>query len=153
MSPGQAAEPVQLSATSHTPLAERQTVLVGRKVLLGQLPDEPVQFSAASHTPAAERQTVLEGRNVFDGQALAEPVQVSALSHTPDAERQTVPDALKLQVARSQHGLVSSHCSAPSTAPLPHTLFLTITSSSNWTLFWSIALIVSVSLPSISTSV
>ena len=46
------------SATSHTPAAGRQTVVLGLKVLAGQLVLVPLQVSATSQAPTAERQTV-----------------------------------------------------------------------------------------------
>ena len=61
-SAGQVAElPVQLSATSHWPADDRQTVLVGKNESAGQVAELPVQLSATSQTPADGRQTVVGG--------------------------------------------------------------------------------------------
>src|SRR5438093_931703 len=57
-SAGHAAEaPVQLSATSHSLAAARQTVAADAKPSAGQVADAPVQVSATSHTPAEGRHT------------------------------------------------------------------------------------------------
>ena len=62
---GQAASvPVQLSATSQTPAAERQTVELAAKSSVGHAAEEPLQLSATSHTPAADRHTVPAVRGV-----------------------------------------------------------------------------------------
>ena len=59
------------------------------------------------------------------GHALLVPLHVSARSQSPAADRHTVPFALNVQLA-AQHELAvpfaapSSHCSEPSTTPLPH---------------------------------
>ncbi len=53
LSAGQSAPvPVQLSATSQSPAAERHTVVLGSKVSAGHAGPLPVQASATSHTPA-----------------------------------------------------------------------------------------------------
>jgi len=51
-----AADPVQLSAGSHSPADGRQTVLAGSKVSAGHTVLVPVQLSATSHGPATARQ-------------------------------------------------------------------------------------------------
>src|SRR4051812_41029422 len=45
--------PVQFSATSHTPVEDRQTVPLAANPSVGHVPDEPVQLSATSQRPAA----------------------------------------------------------------------------------------------------
>src|SRR5439155_4154586 len=113
--------PVQVSATSHSFTAARQTapafpagcehvalvplqtslvqgllsgvqaVPLGWKRLVGQVALDPVQVSAKSHPPAAVRQTVLLDAKPSAGQLVLTPSQVSAMSHTPTTARQTVP--------------------------------------------------------------
>jgi hypothetical protein len=51
--------PVQLSATSQTPAAVRQTVELGLNAFVGQSLLVPLHVSARSHAPAAERQTAV----------------------------------------------------------------------------------------------
>jgi hypothetical protein len=59
VSAGQLAEvPVQVSATSHSPAAARQTVVDGARASDGQVSVVPSQVSATSQLPAAARQTV-----------------------------------------------------------------------------------------------
>src|SRR5207244_1027049 len=58
-----ALDPVQFSATSHTPAEARHSVVAGLKSSTGQVALAPVQFSATSHTPAEARQTVLADTN------------------------------------------------------------------------------------------
>ena len=82
-----AAAPLHVSAASHAPTDERQTVPDGARASLGQLAAAPVHVSAASHAPADVRQTVDAGRNPFAGHAAAAPVQLSATSQTPAPER------------------------------------------------------------------
>ncbi len=65
-SAGQAALPAQFSARSHSPAAERQTMLVAAKASAGQVPAPPVQVSTTSQTPADERQVAPAVRNVHD---------------------------------------------------------------------------------------
>ena len=90
-SPGHAAaEPVQLSARSHSPAADRQRVVEGTKTFAGQSSSEPSHASATSQTPAPERQTVPDATFASAGQTPDEPVQLSSTSQTPAAERQTV---------------------------------------------------------------
>jgi hypothetical protein len=50
-------DPVQASATSHTPAALRQSAVAGANESAGQAADAPVQASATSHTPVGARQT------------------------------------------------------------------------------------------------
>ena len=52
------AAPVQSSATSQDPAAERQTVLEDESKSAGQIPAAPEQVSCRSHTPALDRQTM-----------------------------------------------------------------------------------------------
>jgi hypothetical protein len=84
------AEPVQDSATSHTPAEARHTVAVPESAFTGQEAAEPVQTSAGSHTPADARQVVALPRNELAGHPADEPVHVSATSQTPAAGRHTV---------------------------------------------------------------
>src|SRR5438552_1131276 len=83
--------PSQLSATSHSPAAARQTVPAVLMTSGGQVALDPVQFSAASHTSTAARQTVLDDLKPSAGQAALDPVQFSATSQGPADVRQTVP--------------------------------------------------------------
>jgi hypothetical protein len=82
--------PSQVSATSQTPAAERQTAVLFASV--GHAALAPSQDSATSHAPAAERQTVLDDATPSAGQAVPDPSHVSATSQSPAAERQTVPE-------------------------------------------------------------
>ncbi len=67
---GQAAlDPVQFSATSQTPAAERPTVVGERKVSGGGVALEPVPFLGQSHIPAAERETVGQESGAAGGNA------------------------------------------------------------------------------------
>src|SRR5206468_3866023 len=83
--------PSQVSATSHSPAAARQTAPADLTALAGHVTLDPVQFSAASHRSTAARQTVLEGWKPSDGQVVLVPVQVSATSQTPADVRHTAP--------------------------------------------------------------
>jgi len=82
-------EPVQFSATSHTPAALRQTLELGRKPSPGQLALFPGHVSAASHTPADDRQVVPVWKPSAGQMSLA-PVQFSAVSQIPAVGRHTV---------------------------------------------------------------
>ena len=85
---GQAAdEPEQLSAGSHTPADDRQTVPLAANPFGGQSAAEPVQVSATSHAPTAERQVCVLGAKPFGGQTPDVPVQFSATSHGPTDAR------------------------------------------------------------------
>src|SRR5439155_8107937 len=57
----EALEPVQVSATSHSPAAARHTVVAGWKASAGQAALVPSQLSATSHTPAEARHMVPAG--------------------------------------------------------------------------------------------
>src|SRR5689334_10652579 len=61
-------EPVQFSATSHTPADGRHTSVAGWKASAGQEAELPVQFSARSQKPADGRHTVVDGANPSAGQ-------------------------------------------------------------------------------------
>ena len=52
---------MQLSAGSHTPADERQTVPLAANPFGGHVAEEPEQLSATSHAPVAERQTCVLG--------------------------------------------------------------------------------------------
>ena len=108
-SAGQAVDdPLQVSATSQNPLAERQTVPADAIVSAGQALLDPSQLSATSHAPAAERQTAV----LFwsGGQLAPVPVQFSARSHTPAAARHGVEAGWK--VSGGQAVLAPSQFSA-----------------------------------------
>ena len=113
--------PVQVSSTSQSPAAGRQTapalpagcwqaslepshsstvhgfpslvhaVPAGLFASEGQFGPVPVQFSAGSHTPADARHWVKAERNPSAGQVVPEPVQVSTSSQGPAAARHTAP--------------------------------------------------------------
>ncbi len=81
---------MQVSATSQTPAAGRQTV-PERRPSAGQFALVPVHVSTASQTSAAGRQTAVAGRKPLGGQVPLAAVQVSATSQGPAACRQTAP--------------------------------------------------------------
>ena len=83
--------PSQLSATSQSPCAERQTAVLFASA--GHVAFVPVQFSATSQVPADARQTVVEEAKPFAGHAPLVPLHVSATSQTPAEGRHVVPDA------------------------------------------------------------
>src|SRR5207244_381239 len=118
--------PGQLSATSHSPAAARQTTLAAWKPSAGQLLPTPSQVSATSHVPAEARQTVPAGLLASAGHAVLVPVHVSATSQAPAEARQAVPADFNLQFALQQElaepfAAPSSHCSPEEfTAPSPH---------------------------------
>src|SRR5207244_4539241 len=115
-------EPVQLSATSHTPTAaphtvpafpsgrghasllpshssrlhglpsEEHAVPLGDFASAGQLGPLPGQCSAGSHSPAEARQTMLDDWNASAGQTVLEPVKLSATSQSPAAARHSAPE-------------------------------------------------------------
>src|SRR5207237_1235258 len=92
-------DPVQVSATSHTPAAPRHIVLLGLKVSTHVLL-VPVQWSPASlsHVPPCELpvQVVAAEAKLFAGHAPLDPVHVSATSHWPAEPRHTVLLDLKV---------------------------------------------------------
>jgi hypothetical protein len=111
-----AAEPVQVSATSHGPVAGRHTVEAGRNVSAGQPACVPVQVSATSHGPAEGRHTVVDGANTSGGQSALTPSQVSATSQpAAEAGRHTV-DAGE-RTSGGQVGPVPGQASAGSHGP------------------------------------
>src|SRR5947199_268652 len=117
-----ALDPVQVSARSQTPAAARHVVPAATKPSVGQLSPTPSQLSVTSQMPADGRQTAVLFASA--GQVPLEPVQVSCRSQTPAAARQTVPAASNWQLEEQQSPFAtfpSSHCSAASTVPLPHT--------------------------------
>ena len=97
---------MQLSATSHTPADERQTVLDDTKPFAGQAAPEPVQLSATSQTPADERQTVALDWKPSAGHAVPAPLQISATSQTPADERHVLPAPLNAHTD-VQHDVVA----------------------------------------------
>src|SRR5262245_57457215 len=78
--------PSQLSATSHTPAAARQTAVLFASG--GQPLFTPSQFSARSQTPAGARHSAVLLASA--GQATPTPSQVSATSQAPAEGRPTV---------------------------------------------------------------
>ena len=83
--------PGQVSTRSHSPAAERQTVVDDANASAGQLLLVPVQSSATSQSPATARQTVLEDAKPLAGHVELVPVHVSATSHSPATARHTAP--------------------------------------------------------------
>jgi hypothetical protein len=86
-------EPVQVSASSHSPAVARHTVPDAARPSAGQVFDDPEHFSSASQAEVAARQTVVLGCLASVGQVVAVPSQVSWASHEPAAARQTLPEA------------------------------------------------------------
>src|SRR5262245_55291435 len=105
--------PVQVSATSHVPVLDRQTVLAEAKPSAGHVLLTPSQLSATSQTPAAPRHTAV----LFPsgGHAVPTPSHVSATSHTPPAPRHTV--AFGATTSGGQSGPDPLHRSATSHGP------------------------------------
>src|SRR5436309_1837528 len=117
--------PSQISATSHSPAAARQTEPAVLMASAGQVALDPVQFSAASHRSTAARQTVADDLTASVGQVALEPVQLSARSHSLSAARHTVAAVTNVHVAVQQEPdwpfwAPRSHCSPASTWPSPH---------------------------------
>jgi len=110
-----ALEPVQFSATSHSPAAARHAVVADLKPSAGQLLLDPSQLSARSQIPAAARHCVPAGTFASLGQAALEPLHVSAASQLPAAARQTVVEDANPSVG--QVPLVPVQLSATSHAP------------------------------------
>src|SRR5205807_1759778 len=81
--------PSQLSGTSQGPAAARQTVELLASA--GQLGPVPGQFSAGSHAPAAARHTTVAGWKASVGQLAFVPSQVSSASHGPADARHRAP--------------------------------------------------------------
>jgi hypothetical protein len=97
---GQAVDvPLQVSATSQNPLAERQTVPADATVSAGHALLDPSQLSATSHAPAAERQTAVLFWSF--GQLAPDPVQFSARSQTPADARHWVVAGLKASAGQA----------------------------------------------------
>jgi len=137
--------PVQLSASSHSPAAARQTVLEDAKPSAGHVVLMPVHVSATSHAPAVGRQTapalpagcwqvslvpshssLLHGLPssvhavplaffASAGQLGPVPVQFSTWSHSPAAGRQGVVEDAKPSAGHVL--LVPVHVSATSHTP------------------------------------
>ena len=114
----EAAEPVQFSATSHTPPALRQVTVLAWKLSAGQAAVLPVQLSATSHTPAAPRHSVPEGSKLSAGQAAPAPVQFSAVSQMPALPRHST--------------VLSANASVGHSAPLPSQVSSTSQGPSTW---------------------
>src|SRR5262245_19617807 len=113
-STGQAPDdPVQLSATSHSPAAARQVVVDDLKPSV-HFP-APSQESVPSQAPPFEVpvQAVVAGWKPSTGQAPDDPVHLSATSHSPAAARQMVVAGWK----PSTHFPAPSQESVPSQAP------------------------------------
>src|SRR5204863_2422589 len=82
VSAGQSFEaPSQLSATSQSPAAGRQTAVLFASA--GQVAPLPVQNSATSQTPAAARHSIVLGLKASAGQLALRPVQNSVTSQEP----------------------------------------------------------------------
>src|SRR5262245_7137280 len=110
-----AAVPEHVSGRSHSPAAERQTVLERRKVSAGHAGPVPEQRSSRSQTPAADRHTVVEARKASTGQSGEVPVHRSSASHPPASGRQRTPALPGVCVHKfpalhtsTVHGLASS---------------------------------------------
>ena len=129
-SAGQAAvEPEQVSAASQAPAAVRQIVPLGCKPSGGQLVLEPSQVSATSQAPAEARQPV-PALPAACWQILLLPLQRSVVHGLPSSV-QAVPLVLNAQVDEQHEAAVplaapSSHCSPVSTAPFPHSVYVTV---------------------------
>jgi len=95
------AVPVQLSATSHSPPAERQTKVEACNASLGHAALVPVQVSAMSHAPAEARHVVVDETKESLGHAALLPVQFSAASQMSAEERQTIVDEAKLSAGHA----------------------------------------------------
>jgi hypothetical protein len=101
-SPGQMAlDPVQVSATSHSPALARHVNDEGRKVSPGQVALDPEQVSATSHPPALGRHSTLDPRNTFVGQLTLDPVHVSATSQDPALARHSKPEGRRASVGHA----------------------------------------------------
>src|SRR5437773_49097 len=85
--------PVQLSATSHSAAAGRDTARAFRAGC-EHVALEPLQTSVVHALPSSVQPVPLAFK-ASAGQAVLVPVQVSARSHSPAAARQTVPAALR----------------------------------------------------------
>jgi hypothetical protein len=86
--------PVQLSATSQSPEAARQTVDDGRKcaVQVALAPTVPEQVSCASQSPLGAPPHAVPGVCAASaGQSAAPPLHASSTSHSPAEARQVVP--------------------------------------------------------------
>ncbi len=124
-------EPLQLSATSQEPEAERQTLPALFTPSAEQETLEPSQYSALSQASVALRHTVEALARASAGQAALEPEQNSAGSHTPAEPRHctvegtmlhvpTLPGRLQESQAPPLHAVLQH---TPSTQlPLPHWL-------------------------------
>jgi hypothetical protein len=107
--------PVQVSAWSQMPFAERQTWLGGCTAFGGHALFTPSQVSATSQTSEAERQVTLVEATASAGQFTFEPSQTSCTSQIPEAVRQTKPDGRF--VSEGQLAVPPGHVSATSHAP------------------------------------
>jgi hypothetical protein len=104
---------VQLSATSQTPAALRQTKLLGRSASAGQLLPMPSHVSATSQTPAAVRHVVPAATFASAGQLGPVPSHTSCTSQTPAALRQTKAPLLLPRKASGGHWTLKPvQCSA-----------------------------------------
>ena len=87
--------PLQLSATSQGPAADRQLVPAGCLASAGQVSALPLQLSAASQTPPEARHCVPAGRGLqapgavgrlHAWQSFGSPPPQAALQHTPSTQ-------------------------------------------------------------------
>src|SRR5204863_3778080 len=83
-------DPVQVSATSHSPAPARQTV-AALPAGCWQLVLVPSHWSRVQGLPSSVQAVPLAFRGPSAGHVELEPVQVSGRSHSPAAARQTAP--------------------------------------------------------------
>jgi hypothetical protein len=106
---------VHFSATSHTPLAARQTTVFAMNVSVGHAGDVPVHDSATSQLPADARHVVPPDTSVSLGHAGPDPVQVSATSQLPAEARHTTVEIWNESAGHAVS--VPLHVSATSQTP------------------------------------
>jgi hypothetical protein len=99
LSPGQMVPPLHVSATSHAPAEERQTVPTGLWASSGHAGLVPLHVSGTSHVVGSDgnaaRQTKPDGLNWSAGQSLSVLLQNSAGSHPPVEARHWTPSFLE----------------------------------------------------------
>jgi hypothetical protein len=118
--------PLQLSATSHVPLAARHWAVLLASA--GQTLLVPSQRSSTSQSPAEPRHTVVDGSIASAGQLISVvPLQVSETSHSSvtNAARHTVPAGSRL--IAQEPALQVSGLSQSVLLPLPHSVPLLAT--------------------------
>ena len=120
-------DPVQLSATSHSSTAARQTPVLK---LSGHEAADPVQYPASSQSVEERHvEEALADAKASSGHDADDPVQYSATSHSPAAERQRVDDGWYVSVEVSQqspdvHSATGQSCQVifPSFGKISHEL-------------------------------